>query len=144
MAHLSNAQHIAAELRALLECSQAFAASQTAWRFYANARVTLPHLATPLVESAKRGNSQASDEWALVALDWCLLHYGGHSSKTDRTALSHKKDLGYKLLTALAVSDRHGAPLAPVCLELRSERGVHTTRSATPLKPVSTLDTLEH
>ena len=76
-------------------------------------------------------------------LDWSNLHYNGHDSKSDRVALSMKKDFGYEMLTALAVSDRDGSPIAPVCLELRAAAGVHTTRCTTLQKPLSQLDGLE-
>jgi hypothetical protein len=75
-------------------------------------------------------------------LDWCPLHYGAHGSKADRVALAHSKDLGYDLLTALAVSDRDGAPLAPLCLELRASDGVYSTRYDRPRPAPSRLDRL--
>jgi hypothetical protein len=56
--------------------------------------------------------------------------------------LAHGRDLGYELLTALAVSDRDGAALAPLCVELRAKGGVHSTRSAFPIKARSCLDSL--
>jgi hypothetical protein len=143
MAHLSTAQQTAAGLRALPDCNNAFAASQAAWRFYANPRVTLPQLATPLIESAKAGVNESCQDWALIALDWCLLHYGKHVSKRDRVVMASRDDLGYKLLTALLISDRHGNPLAPVCLELSASDGTHSTRSITTLKTPSALDALE-
>ena len=64
-----------------------------------------------------------------MALDWSPLHYGGHGAKADRVPLGNEQDLGYELLTALAVSDRDGSPLAPPCLGLRAADGVHSTRS---------------
>jgi hypothetical protein len=143
MAHLSAAHQTAAGLRALPDCSQAFAASQAAWRFYSNPRVTLPQLATPLIESAKAGVEQSCKDWALIALDWCLLHYCKHMSKRDRIEMASSIDLGYKLLTALLISDRDGSPLAPVCLELSASDGIHSTRCATTLKAPSALDGLE-
>ncbi|HWF04458.1 MAG TPA: transposase [Candidatus Angelobacter sp.] len=143
MAHLSTAHQTAAGLRALPDCNQAFTAAQAAWRFYSNSRVTLPQLAMPLIESTKAGVEQSCKEWALVALDWCLLHYGKHESKRDRIVMARSSDLGYKLLTALLISDQRGSPLAPVCLELSAGDGIHSTRSVTPLKATSALDGLE-
>jgi hypothetical protein len=105
--------------------------------------VDLPTLAAPLVEHARSCTPECCDQWLLVVLDWSNLHYNGHDSKTDRVALSMKKDFGYEMLTALAVSDRDGAPIAPLCLELRAADGVHTTRCATVQKPLSQLDGLE-
>jgi len=47
VAHLSPAQRLAAGLHPPPSVSKPFAAVQAAWRFYANANVTLPQLASP-------------------------------------------------------------------------------------------------
>ena len=120
-----------------------FAAVQAAWRFYANARVGLDQLAGPLIECARADVPRACDQWLIVALDWCKLHFGGHDAKEDRVELAHRKDLGYDLLTALAIGDRDGSPLAPLCLDLRAADGVHSTRSRRTFGPGSSLDALE-
>jgi hypothetical protein len=122
--------------------AEQFSAAQAAWRFYANPRVTLGQLAGPLEECGRAGVAACCDRYALVVGDWCQLHYNGHASKRDRVELAHGKDLGYELLTALAVSDRDGSPIAPLCLDLRGGGGVHTTRSAGVLVPESQLDGL--
>ena len=119
-----------------------FAAAQAAWRFYDNPAIELSVLAEPLVEAAKAGVHETCQEWVLIVLDWCLLHYKHHDSKTDRIKLANTADLGYKLLTALAVSDTTGKPLAPVCLELEAKDGIHTSRSPRPLPAPSVLDGL--
>ena len=122
--------------------AQGFAATQAAWRFYGNDRLKLPVLAQPLVDHARQAVAQDCDGWVLVVLDWSNLHYANHQSKVDRVALSGEADLGYELLTALAVSDREGCPLAPVCLEMRAGDGLHSTRSGAVLKASSVLDGL--
>jgi hypothetical protein len=119
-----------------------FAATQAAWRFYGNGSVALPQLAAPLVGCGVAGARSACDRHVLVVLDWSPLHYGSHRGKRDRVVLAHRHDLGYDLLTALAVSDRGGSPLAPLCLELRAADGVHTTRAERPLPARSRLDRL--
>src|SRR5215207_7692538 len=103
--HLRQANRVAAGLRAPPGEAEAFSAAQAAWRFYANPRVTLGQLAGPLVGCGRAGVASSCDAFALVVLDWCQLHYNGHASKADRVGLAHDKDLGYELLTALAVSD---------------------------------------
>ena len=118
------------------------AATQAAWRFYANDSVGLAQLAAPLVGCARAAVPGACDRHVLVALDWCPLHYGSHGSKRDRVGLARRNDLGYDLLTALALGDRDGSPIAPLCLELRAADGVHSTRAARPLPPPSRLDRL--
>ena len=120
-----------------------FAAVQAAWRFYSNDRVTLPQLAGPLIECARADVTTACADWVLVVLDWSNLHFCGHDFRADRVALAHTKDLGYELLTALAVGDREGWPIAPLCLDLRASDGVHSTRSDNLLVPASPLDALQ-
>lgn len=143
MAHLSPAQRVAAGLRLPAGLAHPFAATQAAWRFYANDRMGLPELAGPLIDCVQVDIPQTCENWLLVAMDWCNLHYTHHESKRDRVELAHPKDLGYQLLTALAVADRDGVPLAPLCLELRAADGVYSTRANRPLKPTSSLDDLE-
>jgi hypothetical protein len=119
-----------------------FASAQAAWRFYGNERVKLPELAEPLLIHARQAVADCCDQRLLVVMDWSNLHYGNHDSKHDRVDLSSGRDLGYELLTALALSDRDGSPLAPVCLELRADDGLHSTRSPGVLKAESVLDGL--
>jgi Transposase DDE domain len=142
VAHLSPAHRAAAGLRADPSLNKSFAATQAAWRFYGNDAVTLPQLAGPPIECAHLDVPDACDERLLVVLDWSNLHYCGHDAKVDRVELAHSKDLGYELLTALAVSDRDGSPIAPLCLDLRASNGVHSTRANAPLKALSALDGL--
>jgi len=133
---------VAAGLHADPSLNRSFAATQAAWRFYGNDAVTLPQLAGPLIECAGLDVPGACDERTLVVLDWSNLHYCDHDAKADRIELAHARDLGYELLTALAVSDRDGAPIAPLCLDLRAAGGVHSTRADAPLKVKSALDGL--
>lgn len=143
VAHLSSSQRLAAGLHPPPSVVRPFAAVQAAWRFYSNERVTLPQLSDPLVECARADLDAACKEWLLVAFDWCNIHFCGHERRPDRVFLAHTKDLGYELLTALAVGDRDGWPIAPLCLDLRASDGVHSTRSDSLLRPVSALDALE-
>lgn len=120
----------------------AFASAQAAWRFYANPATMLPTLARPLIDAARDALRLEAAGVALVALDWTRLDYGDHASKKDRVALQNKHDLGYKLLTALCLSDRSGAPLAPVCMELKAADGLHSTRHDKVVRAPSALDGL--
>ena len=140
--HVPPADRVAAGLRVPPGEAGPFAAAQGAWRFLNNEAVTLPRLAGPLAECARAGVADACDAYALVVLDWSPLHYGGHESKERRVELAHSRDLGYDLLTALAVSDRDGSPLAPVSLDLRAADGVHTTRADRVVRAPSQLDGL--
>jgi hypothetical protein len=140
--HLSPVQAVAAGLRALPGATQAFASTQAAWRFYANPRVTLPQLARPLIEAARTAVAHDNQHYALVVHDWSQLTFNTHQSKRDRAVLSSATDLGYELLTALVLSDRDGAPIAPVCQQLRAAHGVYSSRSARVQPVPSQLDAL--
>ena len=143
VAHLSYAHRLAAGLHPPPSLAHPFAAVQAAWRFYSNDRITLPQLAAPLIECARTAVSTACTEWLLVILDWSNLHLGRQDSRLDRVELVHRKNLGYELLTALALADREGSPLAPLCLDLRASDGIHSTRADRLLTPLSALDGLE-
>ena len=122
--------------------AKAFASTQAAWRFYGNPKVTLPRLVQPLLQHARAAVPTQCQAYALVVHDWSFLHYNQHTSKRDRVPLSHSQDLGYELLTSLLVSDRTGAPLAPLCQQLRAANGVHSTRCPRRLASRSQLDML--
>lgn len=143
VAHLSHTHRLAAGLHPPPSLARPFAAVQAAWRFYSNDRITLPQLAGPLIECARTAVSTACAEQLLVILDWSNLHLCRQDSRLDRVELAHRKDLGYELLTALAVGDREGSPLAPLCLDLRASDGIHSTRADRRLTPLSALDGLE-
>jgi hypothetical protein len=142
MAHSSIASEIAAGLRALPGTASAAAATQGAWRFFSNPDITLPQLAEPLIDAARSAVAQDCLRYVLVPMDWSRLDYGEHTSKKDRIVLQNRQDLGYKLLTALALSDRGGEPIAPVCLELKAGDGVHSTRQEEIFHAPSALDGL--
>jgi hypothetical protein len=143
VAHLSQAHRLAAGLHPPPSVVKPFSAVQAAWRFFSNERVVLSQLAGPLIECARTEIPVACTDWVLVAMDWSRLHFCGHASKQGRIGLAHAQDLGYDLLTALALADGDGAPIAPLCLELRAEEGTHSTRLERPLKSASHLDGLE-
>jgi Transposase DDE domain len=140
--HLSPVQAIAAGLRALPGTAQAFASTQAAWRFYANPHVTLPQLVQPLIEAARTAVAHDNRHYALVVHDWSQLLFKTHASKRDRAVLSSSKDLGYEVLTALVLSDRDGAPIAPACQQVRAAGGVYSSRSARMQPVPSQLDAL--
>jgi hypothetical protein len=142
VSHLSAAHRVAAGLHAEPALTSSLAATQAAWRFFANDATTLPVLAGPLCDAARAAIPEACDGHTLVPLDWSNLHLAGHEARHDRVELAHRTDLGYELLTGLALSDRDGSPIAPLCLELRSAAGLHSTRSPQVLEAGSSLDGL--
>lgn len=141
--HYQAAQALASGIHAVPDICTTFAATQAAYRFLNNERVTLRALAKPLIEAAREETASACDRWALVVHDWSQLMYPNHDQKKDRAVLSsrHVPD-GYELQTALVVSDRDGLPLAPVAMSLRAADGVHCSRSWKVRGPLSCLDEL--
>jgi len=140
--HSGQAKATAAGPRPLPAPTQAFAATQAAWRFWRNPRVTLPALAQPLLDGA-RDATAACQDYALVVHDWSHLDYASHTRKRDCLQGAHPGEVGYDAHVALAVSDRDGSPLAPVYQGLRAADGLHDSRAARVQAPVSDLDGLE-
>jgi hypothetical protein len=113
-----------------------------AWRFYLNPRTTFSRLAQPLLDAARDSALSRCCDFALVPLDWSRLPYKHHSSKADRTQIGNSQDVGYKLLTALLVSDQDGQPLAPLCAQLETAEGLLSSRFDRPRAVRSALDEL--
>src|SRR3954464_3162349 len=115
-AHSGHAHSVASGPRLLPDEASAKAGAMAAWRFYANPRTTFTRLAAPLVAAATDLAPLHCQDFALVPLDWSWLDYSRHTSKADR-ALGPHGLLGYKLLSALLLSDQDGLPLAPLCAQ---------------------------
>ena len=141
--HLHASQSVAAGLQALPGTATSFASTQAAWRFYSNPDVSLSALAQPLIEQGRAALAEVGAHYALVLHDWSLLNYDRHTRKPDRFGRPQEHQQGYELQSALLVSDRDGAPLAPVYQNLRSATGLHTTRSATVQPDTTHLDELQ-
>src|SRR5262245_37688496 len=56
---------------------KALAATQAAWRFYNNERITLAELIVPLRDYARERIASSKASFVLVAHDWCKLSYPG-------------------------------------------------------------------
>jgi hypothetical protein len=139
--HFGQAHAVASGPRILPDESSAKAAAQAAWRFYANPRTTFPRLAEPLLEAGCDAAARHCQDFALVGMDWSWLAYNHHPSKADRLLGPHGV-LGYKLLSALLLSDRDGRPLAPLCAQLQTARGLLSSRFDRPRPPRTALDDL--
>src|SRR5271170_7058719 len=82
--HLGQAKKTSAGPRPLPSDTTAFAATQAAWRFYHNRRVTLPRLVQPLEDFAHSAAAKDCQDYLLMVHDWSHLDYVGHTSKEDR------------------------------------------------------------
>lgn len=141
--HQAATQALACGIHALPDTRSAFAATQAAYRFLNNRRVTLRALAEPLLDVGRQEVASVCDSFVLVAHDWSQLMYAEHDGKRDRVGLSSRQvPEGYELQSALLISDRDGAPLAPAVLSLRAADGVHCSRSWKVRAPLSPLDEL--
>ncbi len=138
-AHMRSVSNLAAGVASLPSIASAFAATQGAWRFLNNERVTLPALVEPLraVGSARLATDEAP--FALLVHDWCKLTFTFAASKQDLTQLTHATDIGYELTNALLVSAADGNPLAPMEMHLKTADGLLSTRRRAP-KDVPHLD----
>jgi hypothetical protein len=139
-AHMNVVQAVAAGVKALPGVGKAFAATQAAWRFFANDRVTLPKLIEPLRELGRQHCRESSAAYVLAVHDWSKLDYDGHQSKTDLTQLSQELDRGYEQMTVLLVQADDGATLAPMGMELLSAVGRHTTQAEVVQPRIAHLD----
>ena len=134
------AQAVAAGVKALPGTGKAFAATQAAWRFFANPRVTLTRLVEPLREVGRQGCVESPSSYVLLVHDWSKLDYDGHKSKADLTQLSQALDRGYEQMTALLVDAHDGAPLAPMGMTVFSAAGLHSTEADSPQPRLAHLD----
>ena len=142
--HLSPAQRLAAGLRALPGAAGSLASTQAAWRFYQNPRASLVDIFEPVLTTVQKDVRENCRRFVLISCDWCNLHYVKHTRKKDRVTLSQSRDLGYELLTGLAISDVTGHPLGPLWFELRAADGVHATHCRQVRPAISVLDELYH
>jgi hypothetical protein len=140
LAHLHATQRLASGISALPADTEALSATQAAYRFLHNPNIGLRHLAAPLLKAGHMAIAETCEQYVLVVHDWSQVPYRKHHKKTDRLAMSVPCDLGYKLQVALAVSDREGAPLAPVLLKLYAADGVHSSEGGRARSPGCPLD----
>lgn len=127
MSHLHAAPGLAAGVRSLPRLTtSAQAATQAAWRFLNNDRVTLPTLVEPLREVGRHACRTIESPFVLLVHDWCKLSFTHRKDDEDR--LTHSSDVGYELTTALLVNPDDGSPLAPMEMHLRTARDVLSTR----------------
>jgi hypothetical protein len=144
MGHLQATQGLASGIHSLPGAATSFAATQAAYRFFKNHRISLRNLARPLIDAGRQAAATECQRYLLVVHDWSQLMYPEHTAKGDRVMLSSNRvPEGYELQTALLVSDCDGSPLAPAVLSLRAADGVHCSRSTRIRAAASPLDELD-
>lgn len=143
-AHMNSSTRAAHGPRSLPEIGKATTASQAAWRFFANERVTLDKLIEPLRQVGREGCSNSASPFVLLAHDWCKLGYGNQTrQKRDLVQLTHEHDIGYDLTTSLLVEADMGITLAPMQIHLKTAEAVHCTGTHEPQCEDHHLDQLE-
>lgn len=123
-AHLKPNQRLATASKSTNSLGEGFAATQAAWRFYANEKTTLSCLSEPLLEATSVGIEKYCDEYALVVHDWSSVNYSKHKSKKDKKILHNEYEQGYELQSSLVVSDRNGVPVGVLAQNLTTIDGV--------------------
>lgn len=131
-AHMKHSSKLAPGVAALPGESSAFAATQAAWRFLNNDRVSLPALVEPLREVGRQRLADEESPFALLVHDWSKLSFQQPRRKQDLAQLTHASDVGYELTVALLVSSGDGQPIAPMEVHLKTGQGVLSTRNPTP------------
>lgn len=128
--HINTPSPLAAGTGNLPGVAGPLAATQGAWRFLNNERVTLPALVEPLREAGHQAAAAVDAPFLLLVHDWCKL--GITAGRNDQPQLTHRTDIGYELTTALLVSPDNGQPLAPLEIHLRTRKGTLSTRDPGP------------
>ncbi len=132
-AHMDGATRTAHGPRGLPDIGKSTTASQAAWRFLANERVTLAKLVEPLRETGRAGCAHSESDFVLLAHDWCKLAYGNQlRRKKDLAQLTHGNDIGYELTTSLLIEARTGIMLAPMQMHILAGQEVHSTGKHVP------------
>jgi hypothetical protein len=126
--HLHAPQKLAAGIAILPSAGSSFAATQAAWRFLNNLRVTLFALIKPMREAARRQIAESQPAFVILAEDWCKSTFDDASNKSDLAQLTHDKDVGYEMTAALLLNGDNGNPMALMEMHVKTGNGVLSTR----------------
>lgn len=128
----------------LPQTTQAFSATQAAWRFFSNESVTLNKLIAPLRQLGCDGCDKSESKFVLLAHDFCKLKYGNQTRrKLDLVQLTHEHDIGYELTTSLLIEANTGIELAPMQIQLKTASKVHSASAGELEVNAHRLDRLE-
>ena len=122
-----------AALAKLPSAPSSFAATQAAWRFFSNDRVSLHDMIVPIRDAGRQGLLESDSRYVLAVHDWSKVACGGHSSKKDLACLTHEHDVGYELYSCLMIDAASGIPLAPMELRLDTGTEIHHTQDDSEL-----------
>jgi hypothetical protein len=108
------------------------AAIQASWRFYNNERVDAQELFENVKEESEEIIKNIDSSFLLVAHDWSWLDFKTHTSKEDlitRDKKGNAKQIGYDLHTSLIINPNNGNPLAPIAMNLQTNKKIYSTYS---------------
>jgi hypothetical protein len=108
--------------------SSGFSATQAAWRFFGNERVSLHDMMVPIRDAGRLASQERDSRFVLAVHDWSKIRCGSHHSKKDLARLTHADDIGYELYTCLMVDGDSGVPMAPMELRLETATEIHHTQ----------------
>ena len=121
---------------------QSRSATQAAWRFLNNPRVSLVDLVEPLRKVGRFKANQSESGFVLLAHDWCKVDYKGHESKKDLRQITHEHDIGYEMFSSLLIDAADGSSIAPMQMHLKTSNRVHSTAKKKPKVNAHRLDQL--
>ena len=115
---------------ALKESNLSMALSQSSWRFYNNDRVDENELFENIKDESKNIIENIDSDFVLVAHDWSWLDFKNHNSKEDlivRNKKDNAKQIGYDLHSSLVIDSNNGNPLAPIAMNLQTNKEIYSS-----------------
>lgn len=142
MQHANCVPSLAAGMKSLPSGQSGMADTQALWRFMNNPRVRPVDLSAPLLSMARQGIQEGCQDYALAVHDWSRLNFRSHDRKPDRVRMTHKDDVGYELQSTVLVTDRDGSPICAPAQNLRTAKGLLSSRADGVLPMKAHLDEL--
>lgn len=133
--HIKPGQRLASASQSKGGTKSSFAATQAAWRFYANEKTSLSKLAEPLVEASKEGIEAYCEAYALIVHDWSSLNYTKHEGKVDKKDLHNQYEQGYEVQSSIVLSDKNGMALGVMVQNMTTKGGVWSSYQGDNLQP---------
>ena len=103
---------------------------QSSWRFYNNDRVDENELFENIKDENKNIIQNIDSDFVLVAHDWSWLDFKNHNSKEDlivRNKKDNAKQIGYDLHSSLVIDPNSGNPLAPIAMNLQTNKEIYSS-----------------
>ena len=103
---------------------------QAAWRFYNNENADVKELSKMIENENKKIIEKTDNKYILIAHDWSWLDFKNHKSKEDLIKINKKgntKQIGYDLHSSLLINPKNGNPLAPIAMNLQTNKNIYST-----------------